>query len=232
MMEKIKIFYQGLTQKQKITFWIAIGIIVLSFFRVVIWKSSRRNIPKPGKYIKQMKSTNEDEKLSAIYGAGVARMKKSVSVLEEILKKDPDIKTKRVAAWSLGKIDKNKLVEFTESQNKEVKSVAIETLMKLDKNNISYLLEKFSSQDTRTQFKILSYIQSFQDKKYEEDMMGIAENSDEQVAIRKRCLEILGDIGTLEIESRLWNLYYNDEEEEIKSLAEKTIQRLKIKNEK
>ena len=229
-MEKIKFFYQGLTQKRKITFWIAIGIIVLSSFRVVIWKSSRRNIPKPGKYIKQMKSTNEDEKLSAIYGAGVTGMKKSVSALEEILEKDPDVKTKRVAAWSLGKIDKNKLVEFTGSQNKEVKSIAIETLIKLDKNNISYLLEKFSHEDVQTKFKILAYIQSFQDKKYEENVMGIAENSDEQMAIRKKCLEILKDIGTPEIESRLWNLYYNDEEKEIKNLAEKTIKSIKGKN--
>jgi vacuolar-type H+-ATPase subunit C/Vma6 len=60
--------------------------------------------------------------------------------------------------------------------------------------------------------------------------MDIAEEESEDAGIRKRCLEMLRSRDIGEMENRLYNLYYNDPDEEIKKTAYDTIQAGKDKS--
>jgi len=57
--------------------------------------------------------------------------------------------------------------------------------------------------------------------------MDIAEDTEEEKKVRKKALENLKKIATKEIESRLWNLYYNDEDKEIKEISYQVIQEIR-----
>jgi len=233
-MEKIKIFYEELTQKQKIIFWIAIGIIVFFFFRIVIWKKTERKVPLNPKiavktYLKNLENPDKKKKIHTIYLCGYYKIEESTPRLEEILKTDPDPKIKKAAAKSIGKIDKDVLLQLLNNQDKKVKSIVIDALIQLNKDNVSYLLNRFNEENTETKIKILSFLNNV---KYQDKLMEIVENREENLKVRKASIDILKKVATSEIESRLWNLYYNDPEEDIQKAAYETIKAIEKRGEK
>jgi len=225
-MEKLKNFYNGLPKKKRIIFWVSIAFIVLSFVEIGIWKKTRSKIPTKKLYLKKLKSPNLQEKKSAIYGVGVKNMKEAIPALKEIIEKDPDPTLKRIAAYSLGRIDRDKLLGYLSSQNKEIRDIVIETLVKLDKKNIDYLIENFDDFDIDMKFKILFYVEKYSKPYYQDKLMNIAENKDENSGIRKKAITLIGKIGNREVENRLWGLYYSEKDEKIKKIVKDVIEKI------
>ena len=223
-MENIKEFYVNLPKEKKIIFWIAVAFILLSILRVTFWCSKKKKIPTSKTFIRQMKSQNKNTKMVGIYGVGKMHIKEALPLLEEIFEKDPDPQIKRVSAWSIGKINIDELVKYLDSDNEMIRDITIETLLKLDRKNLVYIINRFDNFNTGEKIKVLSYLT---DKKYEGKLMDIAEDTEEEKKVRKKALENLKKIATKEIESRLWNLYYNDEDKEIKEISYQVIQEIR-----
>lgn len=226
-MEKIKNFYNSLPQKKKIIFWVSIFFIIFSFLEIGIWKKTRRKILTEKFFLKKLKSPNPQERKLAIYGVGVKKMKEAVPVLEEIIEKEKDPQLKRVAAYSLGRIDNDKLIKYLSSQNKEVRDIALETLVKLDKKNIDYLLENFDDFGKDIKFGILSYVERYSKSSYQDKLMDIVEDREENIGIRKKALSIIGKIGNKNLVERLWDLYYSEEDENMKEEIKNVIKKIK-----
>ncbi|MGC8804453.1 MAG: HEAT repeat domain-containing protein, partial [Candidatus Ratteibacteria bacterium] len=137
------------------------------------------------------------------------------------------IKVKRIAAWSLGRIDVNRLVKLLDSKDTEIKDIAMEALIKLDRNNVSYMMERFNNENTETKKKILSIVELLKKPDFNENLMEIAENKDENKEVRFQALNILKDTGTIELEGRLNAIYYNDPDMEMKEAAKQTLEFIK-----
>lgn len=223
-MKKIIEFYKGLNQKRKIVFWVAISIIFLSILRVSVWASKRNKTPTAKKYIKHIKSKDKNEKIYGIYTVGNLKIKEVLPDIEEIFQKDQNEEIKRVCAWSIGQIDFNKLLTYLNSSDKTIKNITFETILKIDKKNIDYLIERFDKEDTETKIKILSYMKS---PEYQDKLMKIVENENEDINVRKSALDIVKNIGKLEeIETSLWALYYNEKNDEMKNYIYQVIKEI------
>ncbi|HOJ39215.1 MAG TPA: HEAT repeat domain-containing protein [bacterium] len=222
-MEDIRIFYQRLTRQKRIIFWVTVAVIFLSLLRFGVWIGTRNKRPTPKTYLKQLRSRNKDARLSAIYSAGRLGLKDTVPVLVEIVETDPDVHVRRMAAASLGRLDQDKLFELFNSQNRQTKDLALETLAKLDKKNVLRLFDKIEQQDKETQGKLLDYASSLNEPELAEKLLSFAEDTKKPLELRTKCLELLKTKATLEMESRLMNLMYNDPEEEVKKLAKEVI---------
>ncbi len=116
-MRKIIHFYKGLSQKNKIVFWICVAVIVLSLFAIgrTIYRASVSKNPTVEKYTKQIRSKDPSQRETGVYTIGLYRVNEMADALETMIKEDPEIKVKKVAAWSLGRIDINRLVKFLDS---------------------------------------------------------------------------------------------------------------------
>jgi HEAT repeat protein len=222
--EKILEYLKKVEEYKVVFIWVCALIIVLSILRFSLWATRKNRSQSTKGYIKQLSSKNVEEKKESLYSLGQKNVKQSIPYIEKVLEEDTDVGVKRVAAWSLGSIDKDKLISFLDSKDKDVKDVVMETLIKLDKENVRYMLKKFSSEDVSTKRKILSYVSSADTATYVEELMSIVEKKDELPEIRRESLNMikLGDIQ--KIEDRLWNLYYNDEDEEVKRISYEIIQ--------
>jgi HEAT repeat protein len=228
-MKKFKHFYNSLNKKQRISFWIAVAVILISLFRIFIvatTSSGNRN-PTLQRYLKQINSRDPQQRADGVFMAGQYRIKDALPALEKILTSDKDEKIRRTAAWSIGKIDLQTLARYLDSQDSEVKSIVTETLLRMDKNNVSYLLERFNKEDEPTKTKIIEYVEASGNTSFNEKLMSIGENTDEAIAIRLKALETLGRTGTLDLEGRLNNLYYNDPAPEISKQAKTTLDAIK-----
>lgn len=64
---------------------------------------------------------------------------------------------------------------------------------------------------------------------FNDKIMEIAENTNEDVGIRTMAFNILKDTGTSELEGRLNSIYYNDPSSEMKELAKQTLDVIKNK---
>ncbi len=230
-MERIKSFYRNLNKKNKIIFWITFAVILLSIFSIVktIYRTTTSKNPQVETYLKQIKSKDAEKRQLGVYTAGLYRIKEMVDTLENIIKTDPDLKVRKVAAWSLGRIDINRLVKLLDSQDKDIKEIVMEALIKLDKNNVSYLVERFQHEDNETKKKILDYVHKVKSPMFNDKIMEIAENTSEDVSIRTMAFSILKDTGTPELEGRLNSIYYNDPSLEMKELAKQTLDFIKNK---
>lgn len=222
-MGKIIDFYKGLSKERKIVFWVCIGVIFLSILGGSLRTAKRKNIPTAKGFIKQIKSEKKPEKIYGIYSAGVNKINEALPLIEEIFNKEKDPQIKRVCAWSMGQIDFNKLLSYLDTDDKATKEIVFETLLKIDKKNIQYIINRFDKEDEETKLKILSYMA---DPKYEDKLMKIAEDEKEPISVRKQSLEILKKVGTSSIEARLLSLYYNEENEEIKNLSYETMKEI------
>ncbi|OQB74544.1 MAG: hypothetical protein BWX89_00486 [candidate division TA06 bacterium ADurb.Bin131] len=230
-MERIKNFYRNLNKTNRIIFWITFAVILFSVFSIVktIYRTTTSKNPQVETYLKQIKSKDAEKRQVGVYMAGLYRIKEMVDTLEDVIKTDPDSKVRKVAAWSLGRIDINRLVKLLDSQDKDVKEITMETLIKLDKNNVTYLMERFKNEDTETKKKILDYVQKVKNPMFNDKIMEIAENTNEDVGIRTMAFNILKDTGTSELEGRLNSIYYNDPSSEMKELAKQTLDVIKNK---
>lgn len=229
-MERIKKFYKGLSKKRKIIFWVSIGLFFISIIRISVWYATKGASTRPSFYIKNLSSQNPVERKFAIYEVGRRQLKQTLPALEKILKEDisPDIK--RAAAWSIGRIDREKLVSLLDSTEKETKDIVMEALLKLDKNNINIFLERFSIEDTDIKFKILAIAEKSKEKTVYNEILRIGKNKDEPVPVRKQALQIAAkNLPFSEIESTFWDIYYNDTEKEMKEFAYTLIKGLKEK---
>lgn len=223
-MKKIIEFYKGLNQKRKIVFWVAVSIIFLSIVRVSVWASKRNKTPTAKKYIKHIRSEDKNEKIYGIYTVGNLKIKEVLPDIEEIFQKDQNEEIRRVCAWSIGQIDFNKLLTYLDSSDKTIKNITLETILKIDKKNIDYLIERFDKEDTETKIKILSYMKS---PEYQDKLMKIVENENEDINVRKSALEIVKNIGKPEeIETSLWALYYNEKNDEMKNYIYQVIKEI------
>ncbi|MCM8828876.1 MAG: hypothetical protein NC902_06290, partial [Candidatus Omnitrophica bacterium] len=134
-----------------------------------------------------------------------------------------------VAAWSLGNIDIDRLVKFLDSQDGEIRNIAMEALIKLDRNNVSYMMDRFSGEDIETKKKILGIVDSLRKQQFNDNLMEIAENQQENMEIRTMALDVLKHTGTMELEGRLNAIFYNDPEMQIKETAKQTLDFIKNK---
>lgn len=215
----LKEFYGSLSSRRKIVLWVSLFFVVFSILRIAVWVG-KGGVPGPREFVKKLASDSAEEKKFAIYEVGRLGMKSAVPQLVKIIKEDarPDIRI--AAATSLGKIDRERLIALLDDTQKDVKQTVMETLVKLDRNNVSYLMERFSGEDTETKMLILSYVGLVTDAAYRDKLLPVGENTQENKAVRMKALRMTGkypmDEGT---ESRLWNLYYNDADREIKKLA-------------
>jgi len=223
-MEKIVQFYRSLNKRKKITLWVCIGIIFLTILRVSVWSAKKGEIPTAKTFIKQIKSQNRDEKIKGIYGAGLLKLKDALPQIEYIFQKENDEVIKRVCAWSIGQIDFNKLLSYLDSSDRKIKEITFDTLIKIDKKNVDYLIDRFDKEDKETKLKILSYMKSID---YQDKLLKIVENSQEDIEIRKEALNILKEKGKFEeIETQLWALYYNEQNEEMKNYVYQIIREM------
>ncbi len=218
-MEHLKDFYSKLSNKKKIVFWVSLFFILFSIIRVIGWQAGKGGVPGPRDYIKKLASGSPEVRKFAMYEVGRLELKSAVPHLIKIVKEDADLSMKRTAATSLGRIDKEQLVALLNETGKDIKYIAMEVLIRLDKENISLIMERFPEEDSETKAKILSYVGSA-GIEYKDTLLNIAEDTKEDVQIRETALQIVGkyDIDA-ETESRLWNLYYNDQEDKIKEIA-------------
>jgi len=225
------VFYRGLSQKNRIIFWICFAVILLSLFAIgrTIYRATTSKNPTIENYMKQIRSKDPAQRQTGVYTVGLYRVKEMADTLENMIKQDPEIKVKRVAAWSLGRIDINRLVKLLDSNDTEIKNIAMDALIKLDKNNVSYMMERFNTEDIETRKKILSTVESLKKPDFNESLMEIAENKDENKEIRFQALNILKDTGTMELEGRLNAIYYNDPDMEMKEAAKHTLESIKQK---
>ncbi|MCX7704701.1 MAG: hypothetical protein N2115_00375 [bacterium] len=233
-MKKVNQFYKGLSQKNKIIFWICVAIIVLSFFVIgrTIYRATVSKNPTLENYAKQIRSKDPSQREAGVYTIGLYRVNEMVDTLENIIKQDPEIKVKRVAAWSLGRIDINRLVRFLDSQDKGIKEIAMDALIKLDKNNVSYLMERFGNEDLETKKKIIDIVDSLKKPEFNDKLLEIAENQKEDMQIRIASLDVLKKTGTMELEGRLNAIFYNDPEIQMKEAAKQTLEFIKNKEKK
>lgn len=218
-MEYLKEFYGSLSNRRKILLWICVFFIFLSIVKITAW-ASKGGVPGPREFTKKLASESIEEKKFAIYEVGRLGVKAAVPSLVRIVKEDarPDIK--RAAATSLGKVDKEQLLSLLDGTPKNVKYTVMETLIKLDRDNVSQLMERFDREDAETKMFILSYIDTVTDPAYRDRMLSVGEDASQETAIRIQALRMTGkyqlDSAT---ESRLWNIYYNDNNRDIKNLA-------------
>jgi len=223
-MEKIVKFYRGLDKKKRITLWICVGVILLTILRVSIWSAKKSKNPTPKTFIKQLKSPNKNEKIYGIYNVGNLKIKEVLPEVEKIFQQDPDEEIKRVCAWSIGQIDFNKLLTYLDSSDKKIKEITFETIIKIDKKNIDHLINRFDKEDKETKLKILSYMKS---PDYQDKLLKIVENTEEDTDIRKEALKIIKEKGKFEeIETQLWALYYNEQNDEMKNYIYQTIKEM------
>ena len=167
--------------------------------------------------MQQLQSSDKQEKKYAAYALGSTGVREALPALEEILKGDSDEEMKRVAAWSIGTLDAGKLVSLLELQQKDAKHIVMETLMKLDmEKNIGFLVKRLPHEDTDTKHRILSYMESAGPAPYREELVRLAEKAGEDKSLREKSLGMLKTAGIEGFENRLWNIYYNDPDEEIK----------------
>jgi hypothetical protein len=226
-MRKVIDFYKSLNKQNKIIFWVCVGIVFLTILRVSIWSAKKGKTPTTKTFIKQIRSQNKNEKKYGIYNAGVLKLKEALPEIEDIFQKEDDEEIKRVCAWSIGQIDFNKLLTYLDSSDKKIKEITFETLLKIDKKNI---IGRFDKEDTDTKFRILDYMNS---PDYQEKLLKIVENDKEEVPIRKKALEILKEKGTPEeIETSLWALYYNEQNDEMKNYVYQIIKEIQKRGKK
>lgn len=218
-MEYLKEFYGNLSDKKKIVLWVSLFFILFSIIRLTVW-AGKGGVPGPRDFAKKLASNSPEEKKFAIYEVSRLGMKSAVPSLVKIIKEDAEPEIKRAAAASLGKIDREQLIALLDETQKDIKYTVMEALIKVDRGNVSHLMERFSKEDAETKMLIFSYVDSVTDILYRDKMMSIGENTEEDVKIRAEALRMTAkyemDSGT---ETRLWNLYYNDPEDEIKKLA-------------
>jgi len=221
-------FYKGLDKGKKIIFWVAVAFIFLSILKVSLWKVKSKKIPTEKKIFKQIYLPDKKKKIEGIYTIGKLKKERYLSEIEKIFKNTTDPEIKRVSAWAIGEIDINKLKSYLDSQNKKDKRIIIETLLKIDKNNIEFLLDRFSQEDLNTKLYIMDFMEK---EKYADKLMDIAEDTDEERVIREKALNMLEKVGKIEYESRLWNLYYNDPDQDIQNIAYKTLKKIEKRGE-
>jgi len=222
-MNSLKGFYSRLSDKKKIVLWVSLFFVLFSIVRIIVWQAGG-GTPGPREYIKKLASDSPEVKKFAIYEVGRRGLQTAVTPLIKIVREDPDPEVKRAAAASLGKIDIEQLAALLGETQKNVKSTVMETLIKIDKANISYILERFPEENTEIKIEMLSYIDKISGTEYGDTLLRIAEDTKEDVQVRVKALQMLGkyDIDA-ETESRLWNLYYNDPEANIKEIADSLI---------
>ncbi len=230
-MEKIRKFYGGLSRQRRTILWICLAVVFISIVRLAVWQSRKGGLPGSKSYIKKLASDSPEEKKFAIYEVGRREMKPALPALEEILTEDSSDEMKRAACWSIGKIDLNRLLSLLGSSPKEVKYIIMETLMKLDRNNVSVLMDIFSSEEEDVKLKILDYAAgSAAGEAVYGRIMGIAEDKRESLKVRTAALETaVKHASGADMESRLWNIYYNDSDEEMKQFSHALIKELKEK---
>lgn len=233
-MSKIINFYKGLSKQNRIIFWICVAVIVFSLFTIfrTVYRATVSKNPEVENYIKQIKSKDPAQRETGVYTIGLYRKQEMVDSLETIIKQDPEIKVRRVAAWSLGRIDINRLVKLLDSNDKEIKEIAMGALIKLDKNNVSYMIERFGHEDIETKKKIIGIIESLKKPELNDKLMEIAENQQENTEIRIAALNVLKETGTMELEGRLNTIFYNDPDTQMKEAAKQTLDFIKGKEEK
>ncbi|HXK45314.1 MAG TPA: HEAT repeat domain-containing protein [bacterium] len=202
---------------------------MLSLFAIgrTIYRATTSKNPTIENYMKQIRSKDPAQRETGVYTVGLYRVKEMADTLENMIRQDPEIKVKKVAAWSLGRIDINRLVKLLDSQNTDIKDIAMEALIKLDKNNVSYMMERFAKEDVETKKKILGVIDTLKKPDFNGSLIEVAENKDENAEIRLQALSILKDTGTMELEGRLNNIYYNDPATEMKEAAKHTLEFIK-----
>ncbi|MGB9641796.1 MAG: HEAT repeat domain-containing protein [Candidatus Ratteibacteria bacterium] len=228
-MNRIKVSYKGLSQKNRIIFWVCVAVILLSLFGIgrTIYRATVSKNPTIENYMKQIRSKDPAQRETGVYTVGLYRIKEMADTLENMIQQDPEIKVKRIAAWSLGRIDVNRLVKLLDSKDTEIKDIAMEALIKLDRNNVSYMMQRFNNENTETKKKILSIVELLKKPDFNENLMEIAENKDENKEVRFQALNILKDTGTIELEGRLNAIYYNDPDMEMKEAAKQTLEFIK-----
>ncbi|MCM8758182.1 MAG: HEAT repeat domain-containing protein [Candidatus Omnitrophica bacterium] len=230
-MNKLIQFYKGLSQKNKIIFWVCLAVIVLSLFAIgrTIYRATVSKNPTLENYTKQIRSKDPSQRETGVYTIGLYRVNEMADALETMIKEDPEIKVKKVAAWSLGRIDINRLVKLLDSKDREIKEIAMEALIKLDKNNVSYMIDRFKNEDIETKKKIIGILETLKKPEFNEKLMEIAENQQENMEIRLIALNVLKDTGTMELEGRLNAIFYNDPEMQMKEAAKQTLDFIKSK---
>jgi len=229
-MEKIRTFYRGLSRQRRIVFWVCLFVVFSSIVRVSVWQVRKGSHPGSREYVRKLASQNPNEKKFAIYEVGRRGLKSAIPSLEKIIKEDSSPEMKRAAAWGIGKIDRDKLVSLLDSAQKEVKHIIMETLMKLDRGNVSVLMDRFSSEEEGVKLEILAFADSSGREDIPARMVEIGEDTGETLKVRMAALEVAArHMAVTDIESRLWNLYYNDKNEEMKKFSYDLIKRLKEK---
>jgi hypothetical protein len=223
IMNSLKEFYNRLSAKKKIVLWVSLFFILFSIVRIIVWQAGG-GTPGPRDYVKKLASDSPEVKKFAIYEVGRLKLDSAVSPLIKILKEDADPSMKRAAATSLGKINIEQLVALLCETDKNIKYTVMEILIRLDRTNVSYLMERFPEEDTETKIEMLSYVDSTSGIENKDTLLGITEDTKEDVQVRATALQMLGkyDIDA-DTESRLWNLYYNDPEDRIKEIAYRLV---------
>jgi len=234
--------FSDFSPKKRAVGFISIVIIFLCLLRVIVQSTHRGDKVDTKKYLKELKVTEEEKRRDAILKVGLAGVKEAIPILENILENDPDFDIKKEAAFSLGRLDRERLFSKLSGGSKEVKAATVDGLMKLwllsqnrkvnsaaieternindpNEGNIDAIFDNFSTFDDATKLEILRYIN---DQKFEDKVVKIAENTGESFEVRKKSLEILQSIGTARIVERLSSLAQNDLNEELKKIAKET----------
>lgn len=219
MKDRIVALYQDMPHHKKIVFWVAVAVFALSVFRICFWVSTRSAEPTVGAYLKKIRAAGKQEKLDALYVAGLYKKQKMLPAIEQVFESEKDADVRDMAAWAIGRMDAAKVIAWLDGSDKEKKLIAADALMKLDPENVSLLADRILTAEPDLREKIFAYLALRKDSRYQEKLLGYAEDAKQDIELRKACLNLLKEIGTTAIESRLMALYYNDPETDIRKLA-------------
>ncbi|HOJ31171.1 MAG TPA: hypothetical protein PLP13_03945, partial [bacterium] len=72
-MKKIKVFYRGLSQKNRIIFWVCFAVILLSLFAIgrTIYRATTSKNPTIENYMKQIRSKDPAQRETGVYTVGL-----------------------------------------------------------------------------------------------------------------------------------------------------------------
>lgn len=223
--ERFGELYEKVEEKKKVFLCVCAALILLSGLRFFSWATRRARTAGTRAYIQQVRAGSPEEKKYALFALGQSGNERAAPEVAQALEKDSRDDVKRVAAWSLGLLDTEKLASYLSSGDRDIREIVMETLMKLDASgNIGYLLARLEHEDREGRLRILGYMDSADKAGFASEILRIAENTREDADVRKKALEMLKTRDIEMFENRLWNIYYNDSHEGVRETARSVIQ--------
>jgi hypothetical protein len=229
MISRMVAGYRKLNKQQRIILFVCVGIIFLTVVRIGVWKASKNPRISPRGYVRNLRSPESKTRLEAIQMVGTMRIVSAIPKLEALILSDPDESVRLAAAWNLGILDKPKLLALLKTGDTKTRLLVMETLVKFGKENLSHIEDLMDDSHNEIRLAALSALANA-GSQYGEKILQYAEDTEQESSFRVACLLALQRAGGPEMVTRLFTIYYNDPDPEIKKIAQETMVLLQKKS--